>query len=116
MSVLGKSKNKLVKSKSETRIGRSGLAKSIDRKKVKVGGKVFSRLRLKRDIMREGRVLNRHTGAVEMIAERVCDEVEKWIGDRPEITEADLNRVTAARIRKYDVDLAYVYRNRGKII
>ena len=52
----------------------------------------------------------------EMVAERVCDEVEKWVNGRPEITKADLDRVTAARIRKYDRDLAYVYENRDKII
>lgn len=92
------------------------ISKSLMKKTTSVDGKQFSRLGLKRDIMREGRVLNRHSGAVEAIAEKVSLEVEKWVLERPEITKADLNRVTAARIRKYDPDIAYLYRNRGKIL
>lgn len=84
--------------------------------KLRVDGKQFSEVSLHRDIMREGRVLARHTGAMEMIADKVCKEVSKWVRERGEVTRADLDRVTAARLRKYDADLSYLYRNRGKII
>lgn len=88
------------------------------RRKKQTGKSVkgFSTLSLKRDIMREGRVLNRHVGAMELIAEKVSKEVEKWVLERGEVTKADIDRVTAARIRKYDADVAYLYRNRGKIV
>ena len=76
----------------------------------------FSLLKLRRDIMREGRVLNRHTGAMEIGADKVCKEIEKWAKGREEITQKDLDKATAARIRKYDADVAYLYRMRGKWI
>lgn len=96
MRVLKKSKRSLKKSKS-----------------VKEKPK-FSRLKLHRDIMREGRVLNRHAGAMEVVADKVCEEIEKWAKERGEITQKDLDKATAARIRKYDADVAYLYRMRGK--
>ena len=84
--------------------------------KLSVDGKQFSETALHRDIMREGRVLARHTGAMEIIADKVCREVSKWVRERGAVTRADLDRVTAARLRKYDADLSYLYRNRGKIL
>ncbi|MBQ3306089.1 hypothetical protein IJH02_01475 [Candidatus Saccharibacteria bacterium] len=93
--------------------------KKISLRRKKQAGKTvkgFSTLSLKRDIMREGRVLNRHVGAMELIADKVAKEVEKWVLERGEVTKADVDRVTAARIRKYDADVAYLYRNRGKIV
>ncbi|MBQ6355109.1 hypothetical protein IJJ18_01660 [Candidatus Saccharibacteria bacterium] len=84
--------------------------------KLSVDGKQFSEVSLHRDIMREGRVLSRHTGAMEIIADKVCREVAKWVRERGTVTKADLDRVTAARLHKYDADLSYLYRNRGKIL
>lgn len=86
------------------------------KKKLSVNGKKFSELSLRRDIIKEGRVLSRHTGAMELIADKVVKEVSKWVNERGEITKADLDRVTAAKLRKYDADVAYLYRNRGKIM
>lgn len=95
-----------------------GLKSLKERRKAKlrVDGKQFSEVSLHRDIMREGRVLARHAGAMEIIADKVCREVSKWVRERGEVTKADLDRVTAARLRKYDADLSYLYRNRGKIL
>jgi len=89
----------------------------LDRRKKRQKDEViFSKLRLKRDIMREAKVLNMHMGAVESIADRVVDEVEKWIGKRGAITKSDLTRVTASKLKKYNPDLSYIYKNRDKII
>ncbi len=76
----------------------------------------YTKAKLKKEILQEARVLGLHRGAVELIADRVSDEVDQWVSARASITEADLDRVTAARIRKYNPDLAYWYRNRSKII
>ena len=109
----------LKKSKSGSEVSTSGLKKSrrIFKKSKSVTEKPkFSQLRLHRDIMREGRVLNRHPGAMEIVADKVVKEVTKWAKERDEVSKEEVDRATAARIRKYDADLAYLYRMRGKWI
>ncbi len=76
----------------------------------------YTKAKLKKEILQEARVLGLHRGAVELIADRVADEVDQWVTKRASVTESDLDRVTAARLRKYNADLAYLYRNRSKII
>ncbi|MBR3135158.1 hypothetical protein IKG54_01150 [Candidatus Saccharibacteria bacterium] len=76
----------------------------------------FSKNKLKEELLRESKVLGIQLGAAELLADRVVTEVEKWAKKRTMITEADLNRVVAREVKKYNVDLAYVYQNRGKII
>lgn len=66
--------------------------------------------------MHEARALGLHMGSARIIAERVADEVATWVKDRDEITEADLARITARKIAKYNKDLSYVYKHRDKII
>lgn len=90
--------------------------KRKQKRKEAVQGIKFSRLRLRRSIIREGRVLNRHLGAVEIIADKVSDEVEKWAEGRAVITQEALDRTTATKLKKYDPDIAYIYGIRGKIV
>lgn len=78
--------------------------------------KKFNRKKLHDEIMREARVLNMHTGAAKMMADKVVEKVGKWAEKRAEITKEDLNRVTAKALEEFDGDLAYVYKNRDKII
>ena len=82
-----------------------------DKKKTK-----FSKKKLIQEIMFEAKVLNRHLGATKIIAEKTADEVEKWAEKRAYITEEDITRVASEKLKKYDKDLAYIYKNRGKII
>lgn len=82
-----------------------------DKKKVK-----FSRKKLVSDIMFEARVLGRHPGAAKIVAEKVAGETEKWAEKREFITEDDIRRTASAKLKKYDEDLAYIYKNYGKII
>ena len=82
-----------------------------DKKKVK-----FSRKKLIDDIMFEARVLGRHTGSAKIVAEKVADEVEQWAERREFITADDIRRAASVRLKKYDEDLAYIYKNYGKII
>ena len=76
----------------------------------------FSKKKLITEIMFEAKVLNRHFGSAEIIAEKVADEVEAWAKKRTFITEDDITRVASEKLEKYDKDLAYIYKNRGKII
>ena len=76
----------------------------------------FSKSRLIAEIMTEARVLNRHMGAAEIVAEKVANEVERWAKDKTTITEDDITRVAGKKLEKYDKDLSYIYQNRGTII
>ena len=78
--------------------------------------RAFSRRVLKRDILREAKVLRIAPGSAEAIADIVVEKVAKWAEQRAEITEDDLNRIVASKVAPYNEGLAYVYKNRGKII
>ena len=109
MRVLEKAKARYKKAqaKKEASLKRS----RADKKKAR-----FSRKKLVSEIMFEARVLNRHFGSAEIIAEKVADEVEAWAKKRTFITEDDITRVASEKLANYDKDLAYIYKNRGKII
>ena len=76
----------------------------------------FTKAKLKNELLHEARVLGLHRGSVELMLDKVVEEVDKWVADRAQVTDADLDRVVAARLQKYNKDLAYWYRNRNKII
>lgn len=76
----------------------------------------FSRKKLVAEIMFEAKVLGRRPGATKIIAEKIADEVEEWAGERSFITEDDIAQVASEKMAKYDKDLAYIFKNRGKII
>ena len=76
----------------------------------------FSREKVIESIMQEAKILNLHPGAVELYADKVADQVERWAKRRSAITQQDLDRRIAKSLEIYNADLAYVYKNRGKII
>lgn len=76
----------------------------------------FSKDKLKKELLREAKVLGIQPGAAEILADRVVLATEKWAKRQTMITENDLNRAVAKEAKKYNADLAYVYQNRGKII
>ena len=55
-------------------------------------------------------------GAAEIFTSKIISEVKKQIKGKKIITEQDLNRYIATAAKKYNADLAYVYKNRDKII
>lgn len=76
----------------------------------------FSKQALKKDILCEAKVLRIAPGSAEAIADIVVEKVAKWAEARAEITEDDLNRIVASKVAPYNEGLAYVYKNRNKII
>ena len=76
----------------------------------------FSEIRLADDIKREARVLNIHPGAAELIAGEVTKKIEKWIMDKPTITQSDMDRKIMTEVRKYNKDLAFILGERNKLI
>ena len=67
-------------------------------------------------IMHEAKILDLQIGAVEDFAKQVAGQVEAWAKKRSAITKKDLDLRIAKELKKYHADLAYVFKNRGKII
>ena len=109
MSLAEKAKARYKKAQAVRKAGEQKAR--AEKKKVK-----FSRKKLTDDIMFEAKVLGRHPGAAKIVTEKVADEVEKWAKEREFITEDDIRRTASAKLKKYDEDLAYIYKNYGKII
>lgn len=76
----------------------------------------FSKKLLKKDLLREAKVLNLHIGAVEIMIDKVVMDIEAKLLDKKVITDKELEKIVVGELKKYDKDLAYVYANRDKII
>lgn len=76
----------------------------------------FSKTYVVKDIMLEAKVLGISAGSAKVFAEKVAEKVAKWAERRESVTEDDINTQIAKEINRYSKDLAFVYRNRGKII
>lgn len=80
----------------------------------------FSAKRLTREIMQEGKVLQLHPGAVEIVAGRVAHVLSEWAEGRvakgKELTQYELDQKVARELKKYNPDLAYLYQHRGRMI
>ena len=76
----------------------------------------FSEEQLREDLRREARVLNIHQGAVDLIAGEVATKLEKWLEDKPTITQSDLDRRIVMEVKKYNKDLAFILGERNKLI
>ncbi|MBR5408464.1 hypothetical protein IK112_00765 [Candidatus Saccharibacteria bacterium] len=85
-------------------------------KSKKVGTNKFSEKDLIKDILREGKTIGASEKVVEKYAPKVAEKVRKWVEKRAEVTKDDVNRMVAKEIEKYNRDLAFIYKNRGKII
>ena len=90
---------------------RARKAKAVSKKT-----EVFSRKSIIKDIRTEAKVIKISAGSAEKYAEKVADSVEKWAERREGVTQDDLNRIIAKELAKYNKDLAFIYKNRGKII
>lgn len=55
-------------------------------------------------------------GAATIFIERTVKDAKRSLHHRSIITENDLKRAIIKELKKYNADLAYVYKNRDKII
>ena len=76
----------------------------------------FSPEELVSELKSDSRSLALPEHSVEPIIEKVLRSVLTWMENRDIITKSDLERVVGLELDKYSPDLAFVYRNRGKII
>lgn len=78
--------------------------------------KSFEKSALVDELRRESKSLGIPAGSAELIIRNVVNNVCCWIEKRNMITKNDLERVVSLELDKYNADLAYIYRNRDKII
>ncbi len=55
-------------------------------------------------------------GAANIFAEKIIEDTKRTLKGKTIITENDLTRIITREAKKYNSDLAYVYKNRDKII
>lgn len=77
---------------------------------------VFDEKKLREEIARSARALGLSKSTGDKIAEAIVEKVAAKMKKRAVATSDDLNRFIAAEAEKFNKDLAYVYKNRGKII
>ena len=78
--------------------------------------KKFSKDSLEKDILKEAKIIKLPSGEAKGFSGKVAEKVAKWAEKRGEITENDINLKVADELKKYSKDLAFIYKNRGKII
>ncbi len=69
----------------------------------------FDRNRLFNSIMKVCLTARRPDGQAETTANAVCDKVDEWLKQRPEVTTSDIRRITAKNLELFDPEAAYLY-------
>lgn len=77
---------------------------------------IFNEQKLRKDLALEARALGIPDGSAEVFIDKTIAAVEKKLTGKKIITRGDLNRKICAELKKYNLDFAYVYKNRDKII
>lgn len=78
--------------------------------------KTFDERALKKDLLINAKALGIPSGSAKVFAEKITKNVSKALKNKKLITEDDLNRAVLKELYIYNIDLAYVYENRDKII
>lgn len=76
----------------------------------------FNEKELTKSLKIDARALNIPIGAAEIFIEKTISAVKKQLKPKTIITNKDLDRIVIKELKKYNIDLAYVYKNRDKII
>lgn len=76
----------------------------------------FNEKKLAKNLRIDARALNIPIGAAEIFIEKTISAVKKQLKPKTIITNKDLDRIVIKELKKYNIDLAYVYKNRDKII
>ena len=76
----------------------------------------FDEKQIKKELKIDAKALDIPTGAAEVFIENTLKSVKKNIKTKKTITKLDLERLITKELKKYNSDLAYVYKIRDKII
>lgn len=71
---------------------------------------------IKHELKIDARALDIPDGAAEEFIRRSLVDAKKKVSDKKIITKMDLERAVSAELKKYNSDLAYIYKNRDGII
>ena len=71
---------------------------------------------LRTELKLHARALGIPSGAANSFINEAIAATEKSLAKKSTITSADLTRIVAKNLRKYNADFAYVYENRDTII
>ena len=72
--------------------------------------------KIEKELKIDAKGLNIPIGAAEVFIEKSIKQALKQLKSKKIITKNDLKRAITKELKKYHPDLAYVYKNRDKII
>ena len=76
----------------------------------------FNENSLRKELKIDARALGIPAGAAESFINETIKSTLKTLKEKSIITNNDLKRIVYKELKKYHADLAYVYKNRDKII
>ena len=78
--------------------------------------KPYSAAALKQQILADAKSLHIPDKWAQTIASKAAAHVDTWIKGRGAVTQEDIIRVAHQKLVQLHPDLAYIYKNRGKIL
>ncbi|MBQ3474021.1 hypothetical protein IJH24_01150 [Candidatus Saccharibacteria bacterium] len=76
----------------------------------------FDEKLIKQNLKIDARAIGIPSGSAEIFIEKTLENVKKQLKNKTIITNKDLERIITKELKKYNSDLAYIYKNRDKII
>lgn len=76
----------------------------------------FSRSKLHKSIVAACLSVHAIEGSAETAATAVCNAVDTWLKQRPEVTSEDIRRVATRTLEQHNPDAAYYYAQHKHII
>ena len=76
----------------------------------------YSSSAFKKEIFKNAKSLGIAEKWAETIASQATQHVDSWIKNRGIVTEDDLRRIAYKKLKELNPDIAYIYKNRGKIL
>lgn len=55
------------------------------------------------------------SGSAEVVAERICQDVEVWLGTKHEVTSADIKRQAHNYLKILNPDAAWIYQHQRNV-
>lgn len=76
----------------------------------------FDEKKMKKNLKVDAKAIGIPSGSADIFIEKTLDSVKKQLKNKTIITNKDLERIITKELKKYNADLAYIYKNRDKII
>ena len=76
----------------------------------------FDEKALRKELKIDARALGIPVGSAEIFIDKTLESIKKQLKSKSIITNKDLERMVTKELKKYNPDLAYVYKNRDTII